>query len=153
MPVVYDEMILKINGNGTRYEVIHVTPLFFHFAERTCQTKRSFKQTYVHFLGSNLFASCPGTRVHNSNWLENCQLYRCTHARRSSCDQSGSRGSELQIADRSNLKPDCIRCWFLEQSCEFLAFHNKSKTEVEELEAPMPLIKCVELKSEPIQSQ
>jgi len=67
-------MTFKINGNETSYHIVQVTSLL-RFKARTCQTKRFFKQSCVHFLVSNLFTSCPGTRVRSSNWLEICQLH------------------------------------------------------------------------------
>lgn len=67
-------MTLKINGNEASYQIVQVTSLFRSEA-RTCQTKRFFKQSCVHFLASNLFTSCPGTRARSSNWLEICQLH------------------------------------------------------------------------------
>lgn len=106
---VCDKMLLKINRNGKRHQIVQVTRLFFHFAAGTCQTKRFFKQTYVHFLGSNLFASCTGTRVHGSNWLENCQLCRHVHAQRTSCVQSGDRDAELQTGSKGTfIKLHCV---------------------------------------------
>jgi hypothetical protein len=74
MFAVRGEKTLKINGNETRYQIVQVTSLF-RFRARTCQTKHFFKQSYVNFLASNLFASCAGTRVRSSNWLEICQLH------------------------------------------------------------------------------
>jgi hypothetical protein len=82
MLTVHGEVTLKTNGNETRYQIVQVTSLFFRFNARTCQTKRFFKQSYVHFLGSNLFASCPGTGVRSSNWLENCQLHALIYVER-----------------------------------------------------------------------
>lgn len=82
MLAVHGKVTLKINGNGTRYQIVQVTSLFFRLNARTCQTKRFFKQSYVHFLESNLFASCPGTRVRSSNWLENCQLHAFIYVER-----------------------------------------------------------------------